>query len=80
MICSLGENDHNWWNEVREVTNKEAHGAMKKERQVCARRRVGEPAVSEAFHVCGRREAHAIPNKTWHFCGRRRVGEAAVSS
>ena len=38
MICSLGENDHNWWNEVREVTNKEAHGAMKKERQVCARR------------------------------------------
>jgi len=24
----------------------EAHGAMKKERQVCARRRDGEPAVS----------------------------------
>ncbi len=39
---------------VRDAKNNEAHGAMKKERHVCARRRVGEPAVSEAFHVCGR--------------------------
>ncbi|WHZ27179.1 MAG: hypothetical protein OJF51_001975 [Nitrospira sp.] len=36
---------------------------MNKERHVCARRRVGEPAVSESLHVCGR----------------RRVGEVAVS-
>ncbi|WHZ26392.1 MAG: hypothetical protein OJF51_001187 [Nitrospira sp.] len=33
--------------EVRDAKNNEAHGAMKKERHVCARRRVGEPAVSE---------------------------------
>jgi len=32
--------------EVRDAKNNEAHGAMKKERHVCARRRVGEPAVS----------------------------------
>jgi hypothetical protein len=31
--------------EVRDAKNNEAHGAMKKERHVCARRRVGEPAV-----------------------------------
>jgi hypothetical protein len=30
----------------RDAKNNEAHGAMKKERHVCARRRVGEPAVS----------------------------------
>jgi hypothetical protein len=33
--------------EVRDAKNNEAHGAMKKERHVCARRRVGEQAVSE---------------------------------
>jgi hypothetical protein len=41
-------------NEVRDAKSNEAHGAMKKERHVCARRRVGEPAVSVSFHVCGR--------------------------
>jgi len=36
---------------LKTATNKaagEAHGAMKKERHVCARRRDGEPAVSLA--------------------------------
>ena len=32
--------------EVRDAKNNEAHGAMKKERHVCARRRVGERPVS----------------------------------
>ena len=32
--------------EVRDAKNNEAYGAMSKERHVCARRRVGEPAVS----------------------------------
>ncbi len=32
--------------EVRDAKNNEAHGAMDKEHHVCARRRVGEPAVS----------------------------------
>ena len=32
--------------EVHDAKNNEAHGAMKKERHVCARRRVGEAAVS----------------------------------
>ena len=32
--------------EVRDAKNNEAHGAMNKEHHVCARRRVGEPAVS----------------------------------
>jgi hypothetical protein len=43
--------------EVPEATNKEAHGAMNKERHVCARRRVGEPAVSEAFDVASGRQS-----------------------
>ena len=38
--------------EVRDAKNNEAHGAMSKERHVCARRRVGEPAVVLSF--CGR--------------------------
>jgi hypothetical protein len=32
--------------EVHDAKHNEAHGAMKKEHHVCARRRVGEPAVS----------------------------------
>jgi len=32
--------------EVHGAKNNEAHGAMSKKRHVCARRRVGEPAVS----------------------------------
>jgi hypothetical protein len=40
--------------EVRDAKNNEAHGAMNKERHVCARRRVGKPAVSDGFHACGR--------------------------
>jgi hypothetical protein len=33
-------------NEVRDAKNNEAYGAMKKERHVCARRRIGDWAVS----------------------------------
>jgi len=32
--------------EVHDAKTNEAHGAMNKERHVCARRRGGEPAVS----------------------------------
>jgi hypothetical protein len=52
---------------------------MKKERHVCARRRVGEPAVSEAFTFADGREVHAMPNKAWHIYGRQRDGEPAES-
>ncbi len=38
--------------EVHDAMNKEAHGAMDKEHHVCARRRVGEPAVSWVSAQC----------------------------
>jgi hypothetical protein len=52
---------------------------MKKERHVCARWRVGEPAVSKLFTSEEGCEVHAMPSKAWHVCGRPRDGEAAVS-
>ena len=52
--------------EVRDAKNNEAHGAMNKEHHGCARRRVGEPAVSCERPVSSVR-------------ARRRVGEPAVS-
>ena len=45
------------WRKVHDAKNNEAHGAMKKERHVCARRRVGEPAVSYILMFVGRRQA-----------------------
>ncbi|WHZ30197.1 MAG: hypothetical protein OJF51_005000 [Nitrospira sp.] len=57
--------------EVRDAKNNEAHGAMNKEHHVCARRRVGEPAVSDSLHVCGR-----VPSASPRG---ERVGERPVS-
>jgi hypothetical protein len=51
---------------------------MSKERHVCVRRRVGEPAVSDLTFADGR-EVHAMPNKAWYACGRPRDGERALS-
>jgi hypothetical protein len=44
---------------------------MNKEHHVCARRRVGEPAVSDSLHVCGR-----VPSASPRG---ERVGERPVS-
>jgi hypothetical protein len=52
---------------------------MNKEHHVCARRRVGEPAVSDLFTFAEGREIHAAPNKARHVCECSRDGERAVS-
>ena len=43
------------------MKNNEAYDAMNKEGHVCVRRRVGEPAVSESLHVCGRAVSRERP-------------------
>jgi len=59
-----------WSVKVHDAKNNEAHGAMNKERHVCARRRGGEPAVS--WTACARARAGERP-VSWTVCGRRRV-------
>ena len=77
-------------NEVREATNKEPHvcgRARVGERPVSSFLRVGEPAVSEAFHVCERprgprrenKEVRDATKKERQVCARARVGERPVS-
>ncbi len=50
-----------YYMEPRAGMSNGVHGAMNKERQVCARRRVGEPAVSELFKFADGREAVSGP-------------------